>query len=69
MNLQDILKIMSLHPGEDIGVEKHPNVDQFLRIEQGQGIVQMGNRKDNLNMQWIVLVIAPSSYPQAHGIT
>ncbi len=48
------LTVMSLHPGEDIGLEMHPNVDQFLRIEQGQGIVQMGNGKDNLNMQWIV---------------
>ncbi|MFT8323415.1 MAG: cupin domain-containing protein [Bacillus sp. (in: firmicutes)] len=41
--------LMSLNVGEDIGLETHPNVDQFLRIEQGQGIVQLGNRKDNLN--------------------
>ncbi|WP_313805027.1 cupin domain-containing protein [Cytobacillus sp.] len=40
--------LMSLKVGEDIGLEIHPTVDQFLRIEQGQGIVQMGNRKDNL---------------------
>lgn len=41
--------LMSLKVGEDIGLEIHPNVDQFLRIEQGQGVVQMGNRQDNLN--------------------
>ncbi|PLT27528.1 cupin domain-containing protein [Peribacillus deserti] len=41
--------LMSLKAGEDIGLEIHPNVDQFLRIEQGQGIVQMGKRKDRLN--------------------
>jgi mannose-6-phosphate isomerase-like protein (cupin superfamily) len=41
--------LMSLKVGEDIGLENHPNLDQFLRIEQGQGIVQMGRRKDNLN--------------------
>ena len=41
--------LMSLNVGEDIGLEIHPNVDQFLRIEQGQGIVQMGKSKDNLN--------------------
>ncbi|MDQ1147701.1 mannose-6-phosphate isomerase-like protein (cupin superfamily) [Bacillus sp. SORGH_AS 510] len=40
--------LMSLNVGEDIGLEIHPNVDQFLRIEQGQGIVQMGNSKENL---------------------
>ena len=41
--------LMSLNVGESIGLERHPNVDQFLRIEQGQGLVQMGKRKDNLN--------------------
>ena len=46
---------MSINVGEDIGLEMHPNVDQFLRIEQGQGIVQMGKSKDNLNFQKICL--------------
>lgn len=40
--------VMSINVGEDIGLEVHPNVDQFLRIEEGQGIVQMGNTSDNL---------------------
>ncbi|MFE4145253.1 cupin domain-containing protein [Peribacillus sp. YIM B13472] len=43
--------LMSLNVGEDIGLEIHPNVDQFLRIEQGQGIVQMGKSKENLNFE------------------
>ena len=43
--------LMSLHVGEDIGLEIHPDVDQFLRIEQGQGVVLMGDRKDNLCFQ------------------
>jgi len=43
--------LMSINVGEDIGLEIHPEVDQFLRIEQGQGIVQMGNSKDNLNFK------------------
>jgi mannose-6-phosphate isomerase-like protein (cupin superfamily) len=42
---------MSLNVGEDIGLEIHPNVDQFLHIEQGQGIIQMGKSKDNLNFE------------------
>jgi len=42
------LTLMSIPVGEDIGLETHPNVDQFLRIEEGQGIVQMGDRSDNL---------------------
>lgn len=42
------LTLMSIPVGEDIGLEVHPNVDQFLRIEQGKGLTQLGNRKDNL---------------------
>lgn len=48
-NLQ--VTLMSLQVGEDIGFEIHPDVDQFLRIEQGQGVVQMGTSKENLNFQ------------------
>lgn len=40
--------LMSINVGEDIGLEVHSNVDQFLRIEEGSGLVQMGNRKNNL---------------------
>ncbi|MBC8059197.1 MAG: cupin domain-containing protein [Clostridiaceae bacterium] len=43
--------LMSLKVGEDIGLEVHPNLDQFIRIEQGQGIVQMGDLKDRLDFQ------------------
>ena len=45
------LTLMSIPVGESIGLEVHPNVDQFLRIEEGQGLVQMGNRKDNLTFR------------------
>lgn len=42
------ITLMSLNAGEDIGLEVHPNTDQFLFIEQGQGLVQMGPSRDNL---------------------
>jgi hypothetical protein len=31
------LTVMSLAAGEDIGLEAHDHLDQFLRVEQGQG--------------------------------
>ncbi len=43
--------LMSIGVGEDIGLEMHPDVDQFLRIEDGQGLVQMGDSRDNLTFQ------------------
>ena len=45
------LTLMSIPVGGEIGLEVHPNVDQFLRVEDGQGLVQMGERKDWLNFR------------------
>ncbi len=43
--------LMSIPVGGDIGLEIHHGVDQFLRIEQGFGLVQMGEAQNNLNYQ------------------
>ncbi len=43
--------LMSIRVGEDIGLEIHPTTDQFIRIEEGQGLVEMGDRKDQLDFQ------------------
>lgn len=37
---------MTIPVGGDIGLEQHTENDQFLRIEEGQGLVQMGRNKD-----------------------
>lgn len=44
------IALMSIGPGEELGLEAHPNVDQVLRIEQGQGIVQLGRAKDQVDL-------------------
>lgn len=43
--------LMSINVGEDIGLEVHPTLDQFIRIEEGQGRVQMGDSKDRLDFE------------------
>ncbi len=45
------LTLMSINVGEDIGLEVHPNLDQFIRIEEGQGFAVMGNSKHNMDFQ------------------
>jgi mannose-6-phosphate isomerase-like protein (cupin superfamily) len=40
---------MTLQPGEDIGLELHTSTDQFIRVEEGEGIVYMGDTEDNLD--------------------
>ena len=38
--------LMSINVDDDIGLEIHPDVDQFIRIEEGEGLVKMGSNKD-----------------------
>lgn len=45
------LTLMSIKVGGDIGLEVHPHLDQFIRIEEGQGVVKMGDRKNRLDFQ------------------
>lgn len=58
------LTVMRVEPGEDVGLEVHPDRDQFLRVEAGQGRVQMGPSEHDLPLDrdigpdWAVLVPA-----------
>jgi mannose-6-phosphate isomerase-like protein (cupin superfamily) len=40
--------LMSIAVGDDIGLEVHPDNDQFLRLEQGRGRCRMGPAEDDL---------------------
>ncbi len=42
------LVVMCLQPGEEIGKEMHPNVDQFFRIEQGEARFVMNDQQDHV---------------------
>ncbi len=43
------MTLMSLKPGEEIGLEVHEGMDQFIRIEKGKGRVLMGSDPDALD--------------------
>lgn len=36
------MTVMAIAPGEEIGLEMHEDLDQFLRIEQGSALVTFG---------------------------
>jgi len=40
--------LMSIPPGGEVGLEQHNDTDQFLRIEDGQARVMMGDAEDAL---------------------
>jgi mannose-6-phosphate isomerase-like protein (cupin superfamily) len=56
------LTVMSLEPGEEIGVEMHDHRDQFLRVESGRATVTLGPAEDevsethHLEDDWVVIV-------------
>jgi mannose-6-phosphate isomerase-like protein (cupin superfamily) len=58
------LTLMSIEPGADIGLEAHPETDQFLRLDAGRGRVQMGPARDRLDFEqevedgWAIFVPA-----------
>lgn len=41
------MTLMSIEPGHDIGLEVHTDGDQFLRVEAGKALIQMGPTKDD----------------------
>jgi mannose-6-phosphate isomerase-like protein (cupin superfamily) len=43
--------LMSIPVGESIGLEVHPDTDQFLRLDAGQGRCVMGPAKDQLDFE------------------
>jgi mannose-6-phosphate isomerase-like protein (cupin superfamily) len=42
------LVVMCLQPGEDIGDEVHPNVDQFFRIEEGNAKFVFNEKEEHV---------------------
>jgi mannose-6-phosphate isomerase-like protein (cupin superfamily) len=45
------LTLMCIPPCGEIGLEIHPENDQFLRLEEGQGVVMMGCCRERLDFR------------------
>lgn len=45
------ITLMSIGMGESIGLELHPNTDQFIKVVEGTAFVEMGNEQNNLNFR------------------
>jgi len=56
------LVVMCLQPGEEIGKEIHPNVDQFFRIEQGEASFVLGENEEHLVRDGDAVVVPEGTY-------
>src|SRR5688500_19837562 len=58
------LTLMKIPPGDSIGWEAHDHLDQFLRVEQWSGRVELGRSEDSVDEthdvdpDWAIIVPA-----------
>src|SRR5689334_8192445 len=56
------LVVMSLAPGEDIGLETHDDVDQFIRVEGGRGKAILNGKEHDLEDGSAVVIPAGTQH-------
>jgi mannose-6-phosphate isomerase-like protein (cupin superfamily) len=56
------LVVMCLRPGEEIGNEVHPTVDQFFRIEQGEAEFVFDEKEKRLVHDGDAIVVPAGTY-------
>jgi mannose-6-phosphate isomerase-like protein (cupin superfamily) len=56
------LVVMALDPGEEIGMETHADVDQFIRVEAGRGTVILDGKEQPLEDGSAVVIPAGTKH-------
>ncbi len=56
------LVVMSLLPGEEIGMETHSNIDQFIRIEKGEAKVILDGEETEIEDDFAVVIPAGTEH-------
>lgn len=56
------LVVMSLNPSEDIGMEAHENLDQFIKIEQGEGVAILNGVETKFSSGFSVTIPAGTNH-------
>lgn len=56
------LVVMTLQPGEEIGLERHEDGDQFIRVESGQGEAIMDGERHSLSDGVAVVIPAGAEH-------
>jgi mannose-6-phosphate isomerase-like protein (cupin superfamily) len=59
---QSQLVVMTLKPGEEIGVETHDDRDQFIRVEEGEGVAILDGEKHALEDGTAVVIPAGTEH-------
>ena len=56
------LVLMTLQPGDEIGEEVHDSIDQFFRVEEGEGIITIDGVENQVSDDFAVIVPSGSRH-------
>lgn len=56
------LVVMTLQPGEEIGLERHEDGDQFIRVEAGEGVALVDGQRHALSDGVAVVIPAGADH-------
>jgi mannose-6-phosphate isomerase-like protein (cupin superfamily) len=56
------LVVMTLQPGEEIGTETHDGIDQFIRVESGEGVAILNDEETHLEDGSAVVIPAGTKH-------
>ena len=56
------LVVMCLNPGEEIGNEVHPEIDQFFRVEAGEARFVLNNKEEHIARDGDAVVVPAGTY-------
>jgi mannose-6-phosphate isomerase-like protein (cupin superfamily) len=60
--LHQQLVVMHLNPKEDIGMETHSHLDQFIKIESGEGIAILNGQEFNFSEGYSITIPAGTEH-------
>jgi mannose-6-phosphate isomerase-like protein (cupin superfamily) len=61
------LVLMALGPGEDIGMETHTDVDQFIRVESGHGTAVLDGKEHAIKDGSAIVIPAGTRHNIVNG--
>ncbi len=56
------LVVMSIKPQEDINLETHDHIDQFIRVESGEAYVKVNEEEYNLEDDDVIIIPAGTQH-------
>jgi len=61
------LVVMTLQPGEEIGTETHPDIDQYIKVQTGIAKVYIDGEEQIIGPDYVVIIPAGAEHNVVNG--